>query len=127
MDTRRDGSPLLESAVEAYLDKKVRSIGGRTYKFTGRKGTPDRIVVIPFGHIYFVELKQKGKKPEPAQLLWHANALQMGHVVHVIDTREMVDDFIVWAIREAGANLSRTTKSVIDERHALERRYQEDK
>ena len=33
MDTRRDGSPLLESAVESYLEKQMKKIGGRAYKF----------------------------------------------------------------------------------------------
>lgn len=116
MDTRRDGSPLLEKAVEARLESGMRRIGGRAYKFAGIKGMPDRIVVFPFGHIYFVELKREGKKPEPAQELWHLRAWEMGHLVHVIDTREMVDDFIKWAQDNPEAGR-------YEARQAMERRY----
>lgn len=123
MDTRRDGSPLLEAAVEAYLDKQVRKIGGRTFKFGGVKGAPDRLVLFAFGPVIFVELKRKGKKPEPAQELWHQRAFLMGHVVHVIDSREMVDDFIEW-VRD---NHVRTpAKRVLAELHAMEHRYKEE-
>ena len=124
MDTRRDGSPLLESAVESYLEKQMRKIGGKTYKFAGVKGTPDRIVIFPFGRVYFVELKRKGKKPEPAQLLWHARALEMGHVVHVVDSREMVDDFIAWVLKQEQDD--RTAKAVMHEYHAMQDRYKEE-
>lgn len=121
-ETRRDGSPLLESAVEAYLDKRVRQIGGRTFKFTGDRGTPDRVVVFPYGRVFFVELKQLGKKPDPMQVLWHGRALQMGHVVHVIDSREMVDDFIQWVMEED----VRAPEAVTDEYRAMQRRYKEE-
>lgn len=117
MDTRRDGSPLLESAVESHLEKKMRRIGGRAFKFPPAvKGNPDRMVLFPFGRIYLVELKREGKKPEPAQALWHSRAYEMGHVVHVIDTREMVDDFIRWALDNPDA-------SHTEARAAMRRRY----
>lgn len=100
MDTRRDGSPLLESAVEGHLTKQMKRIGGRAFKFMPSvKGNPDRIVVMPFGRIYFVELKRPKGGPSPAQRLWHARLFDMGHVVHIIDTRDMVDAFIAWAVR----------------------------
>jgi len=120
MDTRRDGSPLLESAVESYLEKQMKKIGGRAYKFPPAvRGNPDRIVLFPFGRIYLVELKRAGKKPEPAQVLWHQRAFDMGHVVHVIDSREMVDDFIAWAQSHYDA-------APIVQRNAMNRRYKEE-
>lgn len=95
--TRLDGSPLLEKAVEEHLAKRMKQIGGRAFKFMPViKGNPDRIVVFPFGRIYFVELKRPKGGPSPAQRLWHSRLYEMGHVVHIIDTREMVDDFITW-------------------------------
>lgn len=125
MDTRRDGSPLLESAVESHLEKRMKRLGGRAYKFPPAvKGNPDRIVVFPFGRIYFVELKRAGKVPEPAQKLWHERAFLMGHVVHVIDSREMVDDFITWAL-SFPENLT-DIKRLSAERRAMERRYKEE-
>lgn len=123
-ETRLDGSPLLEAAVEGHLNKRMKQIGGRTFKFAGVKGMPDRIVVFPFGRIYFVELKRKGKKPEPAQVLWHQRAFEMGQVVHVIDTREMVDDFIKW-VRDQPLDQTNIQR-VLAERAAMQRRYKEE-
>lgn len=123
MDTRRDGSRLLESAVEAHLEKEMKKIGGRAYKMLPAvKGNPDRIVAFPFGRIYFVELKRPGEKPSPAQILWHQRSFEMGHVVHVLDTREMVDDFITWAAMQEDdpATASRRRH---DELAAMKRRY----
>lgn len=122
MDTRRDGSPLLEAAVESHLEKRMKRLGGRAFKFPPAvKGNPDRIVVFPFGRIFFVELKRAGKRPEPAQALWHERAFAMGHVVHVIDSREMVDDFIEWASVKTA-----TPRDLHDELVAMKRRYKEE-
>lgn len=97
--TRRDGSRVLEASVEAHLERQMKRIGGRAFKFPPAvKGAPDRIVVFPHGRIFFVELKRKGERLSPAQVLWHSRALEMGHVVHVLDSREQVDAFIAWGI-----------------------------
>lgn len=97
MDKRRDGSRVLESSVEGHLARQMSRIGGRAYKFPPAvKGAPDRIVMFPHGRIFFVELKRQGGRLSPAQVLWHQRAYEMGHVVHVLDSREMVDAFILW-------------------------------
>ena len=99
-DLRRDGSRALEAAVEAHLERRVRQVRGRAFKFPPAvKGAPDRIVVCPRRRIIFVELKRAGEAPKPAQTLWHDRLLQMGHVVHVLDSKELVDAFISWAMR----------------------------
>lgn len=123
VDTRRDGSPLLESAVEGYLEKRMRQIGGRAYKFPPAvKGNPDRIVMFPWGRIYLVELKREGKKPEPAQVLWHRRAFEIGHVVHVIDSRAKVDAFIAWATAHSDTvNVALARRQ--DEYEAMKRGY----
>lgn len=104
-DVRRDGTPLSETAVENYLDKQIRRIGGRTIKVAPLvKGNPDRLVQIPFGRMYLVETKTSIGKASPAQLVWHDRSKAMGHVVHVINTRDKVDRFVRWAVM-TGAGL----------------------
>ena len=95
----RDKRPL-EATVEAHLERQMRCIGGRAFKFPPAvKGAPDRICVFPHGRIIFVELKRRGERPSPAQVLWHSRLREMGHVVHVLDSKDLVDAFISWAVR----------------------------
>ena len=53
-----------ERQVEALLTYGVKKMGGVAYKFEskGNAGVPDRIVVMPGGKIYFVELKRSDGK-----------------------------------------------------------------
>jgi len=48
-----------ESEIEAYLVKCIKNKNGLCMKWTspGNAGVPDRIVIVPGGDIYFVELK----------------------------------------------------------------------
>lgn len=50
---------MLEKEVEAWLRLEIERRGGRFFKWTspGNDGVPDRIVILPEGRIYFVELK----------------------------------------------------------------------
>ena len=52
----------LEKHVEALLVTGVKRMGGLAYKFVspGNSGVPDRIILMPGGKIYFVELKREG-------------------------------------------------------------------
>ena len=51
-----------EKRVEALLVTGVKRMGGLAYKFVspGNSGVPDRIILMPGGKIYFVELKREG-------------------------------------------------------------------
>lgn len=55
---------MYESAFENYVVKKIRSVGGRAFKWVcpGMTGAPDRICVFPGGQIIFIELKRPGLK-----------------------------------------------------------------
>ena len=92
---RRDGSQDLEATTEGYLEKQMRKIGGRAFKFPPAvKGNPDRIVIFPHGPILLVEMKRVGEKPSPAQELWHQRMRDIGHEVYVLYTKADVDMFI---------------------------------
>jgi hypothetical protein len=85
-----------ERDVELHLVHKVRAAGGLAYKFVspGHRGVPDRIVLMPDGKVWFVELKAPGKKPTEQQLRVHAKFACLGQVVVVLDDYESVDDWV---------------------------------
>lgn len=53
---------MYESGFENYIVNKIRSAGGRAFKWVcpGMTGAPDRICVFPGGRIIFIELKRPG-------------------------------------------------------------------
>lgn len=85
-----------ESEIEAYLREKVISLGGLCWKFVspGLIGVPDRIVMLPNGKLFFVELKKLGEEPRPTQLRRMAELEKCKQVAIVIDSFELVDYYI---------------------------------
>ena len=81
-----------EKEIENQLVSQVKKIGGIAPKFVspGFAGMPDRLVLIPDGHIAFVELKAPGKKPRPLQLARHRLLRLLGFRVYVIDRAEQI-------------------------------------
>ena len=81
--------PMRESAVEAVFAKRVRDLGGLSFKFAPIvAGNPDRIVMLPGGVIRFVELKADDGALRPDQVLWHRRALELGTAVEVVTGSE---------------------------------------
>lgn len=94
-----------ESLIEKHLVKRVRELGGEVRKVTwvGRRGAPDRLVMLPLGQrtgrysscrTIWVELKATGVKPEEHQLREHARMRKMGQRVVVIDSIEGVEELL---------------------------------
>ncbi len=81
-----------EKQIENQLVSQVKKIGGIAPKFVspGFAGMPDRLVLIPDGHIAFVELKAPGKKPRPLQMARHRLLRLLGFRVYVIDRAEQI-------------------------------------
>lgn len=90
-----------EQKIELYLKKQVELIGGKAYKFVspGARGVPDRIVIIPGGHVYFIELKAPGEKLKPLQKVICRKLRKLGCNVLTIDSKELVDEFINYTRR----------------------------
>ena len=91
-----------ERDIERHLVQRVKELGGevRKVKWIGRRGAPDRLVLMPqgVGTIFgayacgvWVELKATGVEPEPHQLREHKRMRAMGQRVVVIDTLGLVD------------------------------------
>jgi hypothetical protein len=84
-----------EKLIEKKLCRLVKFLGGLALKFfcSSFTGMPDRIVLMPGGRIWFVELKTTGKKPTTRQLLVHSWLRKLGFEVWVIDTQELLNEF----------------------------------
>lgn len=109
-----------ERDIEAHLVKSVKALGGevRKVQWIGRRGAPDRLVMLPKvvypkwsgslkpgtvcwaetwskpSKTIFVELKAPGEKPTTLQLREHERMRAMGQTVVVIDSIEGVDDLL---------------------------------
>jgi hypothetical protein len=87
---------LSESQIEKKLRGRVKEIGGIALKFIspGYRGVPDRIVFLPEGRIYLVELKKPGEKLRPLQLKVKSKFEKLGFKYYVVDSYKKVEDFI---------------------------------
>lgn len=58
-----------EADIERRLKDRVKLLGGRCLKFVspGQNGVPDRIILLPGGHVVFAELKAPGKRERKLQ------------------------------------------------------------
>lgn len=92
-----------ESAVEAELGRQVKRLGGIYVKLAPTQaGLPDRLVLMPGGRAYLVELKTAGGRLRPVQKVWHERARQIGHYVQVLHGAEEVR---LWVNQELEGNL----------------------
>ena len=87
---------LLEKDIEKYLRVEIKKIGGIAYKLVspGNLGVPDRLVLLPNGKIYFVELKAPGGKLRPTQVAQHRRISNLGFMVLTLDSKEAVNGFM---------------------------------
>jgi G:T-mismatch repair DNA endonuclease (very short patch repair protein) len=85
-----------EKQIEARLKREVKKIGGLALKFAspGNAGVPDRIVLLPYGKVVFVELKAPGKKLRPLQIKRKEQLEDLGFKVYIIDSYGKIDVFI---------------------------------
>lgn len=86
-----------ESDIEQYLVKQVKALGGevRKVKWIGRRGAPDRLVMLPGREVsVWVELKATGEKLKPHQAREHARMERMGQTLVVIDSIDGVEELL---------------------------------
>ncbi|MCR4708053.1 MAG: VRR-NUC domain-containing protein [Clostridiales bacterium] len=81
-----------EKQIEQTLVRAVRRRGGICPKWVspGLDGVPDRIILLPGGHIAFAELKAPGETPRPLQNVRIRQLRALGFRVYVIDGAEMI-------------------------------------
>ena len=81
-----------EKFIEQKLVKVIKAMGGIAPKLVcpGFDGMPDRIVLLPGGHMAFVEVKAPGEKPRPLQLARHRLLRGLGFKVYVLDDERQI-------------------------------------
>lgn len=86
----------MEKHIEAYLVKRVKAMGGIAYKFTspGHRGVADRIVCLPGGVVWFIELKAPGGRLSPLQKVFADDMKRLGQKYACLWSREQVDGWI---------------------------------
>ena len=86
-----------EKDLEARLRKAVEKRGGMAVKLLSQlhRGLPDRLVLMPGGHAWFVETKSTGKKPTRLQKHCHDLLRKLGFEVWVIDDTFGLDSLLV--------------------------------
>ena len=86
-----------EKKLEIKLRDGVKVLGGLALKLVGSgfTGLPDRLVLMPGGRLYFVEMKAPGKKPSPRQRYVIGWLRKMGFSVWVIDNQYTIDIFLL--------------------------------
>lgn len=102
-----------EKTIEAHLRDGVQKRGGIALKLTSQfhRGMPDRLVLLPYKTICFVELKSTGKKPERLQNTAMMKLSTLGFRSYVIDSTEKLDDFFARMDRR----LARIENELLDE------------
>ena len=86
-----------ETIIERHLRIVVTTkLHGECLKFTspGRRHVNDRLVILPGGRVWFIELKQPGAKPRPGQVRFHGRLAVLKCNTVVLDTKEKID---AWA------------------------------
>lgn len=85
-----------EKKLEQKLVKAVRNIGGLALKFVspGCDGVPDRLILIAYGKVAFVEVKATGKKPRPIQIRRINQIKNLGFLVFILDDEKDIPSII---------------------------------
>lgn len=76
-----------ETTVEQYLSNKVKANGGLSIKLSPLyfAGIPDRLILLPFGKVCFIETKAPGKLASKLQLAVHKRLQKLGFLVYKVD------------------------------------------
>ena len=87
---------MLEKSVEQKLTKAVKDKGGLALKFVSPNfnGVPDRLVLLPYGKMAFVELKAPKKKMRALQIKRKRQLESLGFSVYCVDDVRVIGDVI---------------------------------
>ena len=86
-----------EGVVQKYAKDRFEVMGGlvRKLSYENRVGSPDLLVILPGGIVWFVEVKKdENTKPDPHQIREHERMRKRGANVFVVGSFKQVDDLI---------------------------------
>lgn len=87
----------IESDIEKYLAKLVKNANGIYLKIPAvyMSGIPDRLVLLPYGRMAFVELKRPiGGKRAELQKYWQSRLSDLGYRSVFVQTKKEADGLI---------------------------------
>lgn len=88
---------MLEKVSENRLKAAIENAGGMCIKLLpSQAGLPDRLAIMPWGDVVWLELKADGGRVRRVQKAMHKRLEAIGQNVRVIVGREGVDNFIRW-------------------------------
>lgn len=104
-----DNTEVSEKAIESYLTKRVKTEGGLALKYYNPNATgyPDRLLLFPGGHAAWCEVKSKGKRLSPLQVVRRGALLDLGFDCFTVDSREKVDAMLSELRRRFGIRETR--------------------
>lgn len=87
---------MTEKDIERFLVNCVKKLGGVAYKFVspGNAGVPDRLIVMPGGRVYFVELKTDTGQATTLQKRQMERLFSLGCDVTLLQGLEQVKNFL---------------------------------
>ena len=89
---------MLEKQVEKYLVKRVKDLGGLSYKWISSvTGVPDRLVIIN-EKVFFTELKTENGILSPRQIHVFDELGEAGFPVYVLRNYDDIEEFIRGAL-----------------------------
>lgn len=85
-----------EKKIERKLQNEIKKRGGLPFKFLspGYSGVPDRIVLLPNGKVYFVEIKSENGKVSQRQKLTHDKLFKLGFAVLILQSENDLSNFL---------------------------------
>ena len=85
-----------ESTIEKHLVAQVKALGGMAYKFTSpaHRGVADRVVCLPNGQTWFIELKAPGGRLSPLQKHFQSEMARMNQNYACLWSKEHVEGWI---------------------------------
>lgn len=85
-----------ERDIEEWMRKKIEQLGGVFMKWVspGNDGVPDRVVILPGGAVYFIELKRDGERPRKLQKWQQDRLRKLGCDVRTVEGMKEARQFI---------------------------------
>ena len=85
-----------ESTIEKYFVAQVKAVGGVAFKFVSpsNRGVSDRIVCLPDGSTWFVELKAPSGRLSPLQRHFQSEMARLNQNYACLWSKEHVDQWI---------------------------------